>query len=67
MKPECPNLIHPKYYTDPATGNDYEGSYMCELVDKYCLVEYGSDCETYSEFLKEENSENQPAEQVIRH
>jgi len=53
MKPECPYLLHPKYYVDPKTDEGYEGSYLCELVDKPCLIEYGSDCEEYKEFLEE--------------
>ena len=53
MEPECPNLIHPRYYVDPATDEGYEGSYMCNLVDKYCLVEYGNECEEYNNYLKE--------------
>ena len=58
MKPECPNLIHPRYYVDPKTDKGYEGSYMCELVDKPCLVEYGDNpCEIYEEFLKERINE----------
>lgn len=53
MKPKCPNLIKPRYYVDPKTDKGYEGSYMCDLNDKYCLKEYGNKCETCEEFLNE--------------
>lgn len=31
---------------------------MCSLVDKFCLLEAGLECETYDEFLKELEDEN---------
>jgi len=56
MEPKCPHYLTPRYYVDPKTDKGYEGSAMCELVDKYCLVEYGNDCGTYNEWLKEEQN-----------
>ena len=53
MNPECPHYIPPRYIIDPETDKDYEGSAMCKLVDEYCLVEQGFDCEEYEEFLRE--------------
>ena len=58
MKPECPYYQPPKYYVNPETGEDFEGAAMCNLVDKYCLVEYGHECEIYQEYLKEEGNVN---------
>ncbi len=49
----CPNYIAPHYYVDPKTDKGYEGSGMCKLVDKYCLLEYDGKCEEYDNFLKE--------------
>jgi hypothetical protein len=58
MIPKCPNLINPRYYVDPKTDEGYEGSYVCDLNDKYCLKEYNSEREEYEEWLKEyENDE----------
>lgn len=54
MKPECPFYMTPQYYVDPKTDKGYEGSAMCKETDEYCLVEYGNECDTYNEFLKEE-------------
>ena len=31
----------------------YEGPVMCDLVDKWCLLESGMECEEYDRFLKE--------------
>lgn len=59
MKPECPWYIPPKLYVDPKTDKDVEGSAMCDLTDKYCLVEYGSECEEYNKFLKEVEDEGE--------
>lgn len=53
MNPVCPNYIAPRYYVDPKTDKGYEGSAMCNLNDKYCLMEYGDKCEAYDEYLKE--------------
>lgn len=44
---ECPELIK------KAAGD--EVYYFCNIVDKPCLLEYGNSCETYNEFLKEED------------
>ena len=30
-----------------------EGVDMCELVDKYCLLETGDECDVYKEYLRE--------------
>ena len=50
---DCQYYRPPKYYVDPETDKDYEGSAWCDLSDKYCLVEYGDECEEYNEYLKE--------------
>ena len=35
--------------------DDYiEGADLCTLVDKWCLLESGNQCEIYEELLKEE-------------
>lgn len=54
MNPVCPNYIAPRYYIDPKTDEDIEGTAMCSLVDKPCLVEYGETCEEYNDWQKEE-------------
>lgn len=54
MNPKCPYYVAPRYYVNPKTDEDCEGSAMCDLADKYCLMEYGDDCETYQEFLEED-------------
>jgi hypothetical protein len=62
-KPVCPYATKRGGYS--AELDDYFYSVMCDLVDKYCLVEYGQTCETYDEFLEisakeaEEESEEQ--------
>lgn len=58
MKPECPEYRPPRVYVDPKTDKDYEGSAMCNLVDKPCLVEYGSQCDTYDDYLRELKEED---------
>ena len=51
---ECPYYKAPRYCIDPETDKSYEGSAMCTLVDKHCVVEYGGECEEYNNSLKEE-------------
>ena len=53
----CPNYQAPGYYIDPTTDKGYEGSAWCYLMDKACLMEYGSECEEYDEWLKEEDGD----------
>lgn len=53
MEPRCPHYKSPRLLVDPKTDKDYESSAMCELVDKYCLVEHGNDCEIYNGYLEE--------------
>lgn len=59
---DCPHYIAPRYvvFTDPKTGieHDCEGTAMCELVDKPCLVEYGNDCDIYVEYLRKRELED---------
>jgi len=45
VKPKCPHLR-------VIQGGDEEG-YMCELEDKWCLVECGYECDIYNVFLEE--------------
>lgn len=57
---ECPHYRRPMYmvYTDESgIEHDVEGSSMCDLVDKPCLIEYGDKCDTYMEWLKEEEDD----------
>ena len=52
MNPHCPYYIAPRYYEDPKTLKGYESSAMCDMRDRhYCLVEYGSDCDIYNDFV----------------
>ncbi len=51
MKPECPNLIKHAGYSKEL--DEYCEDYRCDLNDKWCLKEHGSDCETYQEWLRE--------------
>jgi|TARA_Y100000310_G_C20697691_1_gene826908 hypothetical protein len=44
-KTECPELRK-------IQGDDEIG-YICKLVDKWCLREYGQDCEEYERIMKE--------------
>jgi len=53
MNPVCPNYLAPKLYHNAALDEDFEGSAMCSLRDTVCGVEYGEECETYKEYLKE--------------
>ena len=53
MYPECPHYRPPTIAVDPETDKVYEGSAMCELTDKYCLVELDDECDIYNEFLEE--------------
>ena len=66
MNPVCPNYIAPRYhiYVDKnGVEREFEGTAMCELVDKPCLVEYGKpeDCEEYQQFLNELAQEDKAA------
>lgn len=65
MKPKCPYYQPPKYGVTVKDGieYDFEGSAMCELTDKYCLVEYGEpkDCDTYMEYLTELDNSIKPS------
>jgi hypothetical protein len=49
-KPQCPYAIKRGGYC--AELDDYFYDVICDLVDKYCLIEYGNSCETYEEFLR---------------
>lgn len=51
---ECNYYKPPRLVTDPETDRTYECSAMCSLVDKYCVVELGMECEEYNKFLGEE-------------
>lgn len=56
LKPRCPHARHTGGYS--AELDEYiEGADMCDIVDKWCLLEGGMECETYNEFLKEEEDE----------
>ena len=46
MEPKCPHMV--------GKGNPDEFMVMCDLVDKWCLVEHGQECEEYNKFLEEE-------------
>jgi len=52
-KPPCPEQL-PRIAVDLKTDKIYEGSAMCRLVDKYCLLETGDQCDTYNEYLATE-------------
>lgn len=56
-KPQCPHYRPPRHITDPETDKVYASSAMCDLVDKFCLLESDDRCETYEEYLKEEQDE----------
>lgn len=45
-KPKCP-------YARPI-GYEGEGSVLCDMVDKWCLLEGSIECETYEEFLRKD-------------
>jgi len=49
MKPSCPYVRYGRYLT----SLDEVGTTMCDLVDKPCLIEYGSECKEYEDYLKE--------------
>lgn len=53
----CPHKRHGMLAIDPGTDEVYEGTAMCELVDKCCLQETGDECDTYREFLEEQEKE----------
>lgn len=49
---EAENCIHyrpPIFGIDPDTDEAYDSIALCELVDKYCLLEQGNDCVCYLE------------------
>jgi len=53
---KCPHLKTTLAYDDQF-DEVYEGS-TCTLVDKHCLMEAGEECETYDEWLKEEQDDS---------
>ena len=44
-KPRCIHCYQKSGYS--AELDEKKGGEMCDLVDKYCLVAYGDDCEYY--------------------
>lgn len=48
MMPECPHM------RKKSAGDETYA--ICDLVDKWCLLEGGDDCEEYKNFLEEEES-----------
>ena len=46
---DCVYYRPPRYIIDPATDEGYETGAVCELVDKYCLLEHGDKCCCYLE------------------
>lgn len=50
MEPRCPEL-------KVIRGGDEE-AYLCKLVDKWCLLEHGYECEEYDK-IKEELDDGQ--------
>lgn len=57
-KPPCPHAIKRGGYSKEL--DEYLFDVMCDLVDKYCLIEHGKDkdCEVYMEYLKEIKEDN---------
>ncbi len=52
LKLRCPERVSPRYCVDPETDKGYEGSVMCNLNDKPCIVEYDNEkCQIYEDFL----------------
>ena len=54
---DCPYYIAPRYYVDPKTDKGYEGTAMCDLSDKACLMEYEGKCEELERINKEKENE----------
>ncbi len=57
MKPECPYLRR-----KPAGSEVYD---WCDLSDHPCQVDYGGECETYEDWLKEASMES--LEEAVAH
>ncbi|MHA2063766.1 MAG: hypothetical protein ACXABY_05205 [Candidatus Thorarchaeota archaeon] len=58
MNNECPYYSPARIAVDPNTDSVYEGAVMCDLDDKPCSMEYGDDCEVYTEYLSELGEEH---------
>jgi len=57
--PRCPNARNTSGYC--AESDEYiEGADMCDLVDKWCLLDGGQECETYTEFLQKQRRNDCP-------
>ena len=55
-KPRCPYSKSTGGF-DPERDEYVEGCDMCDLVDKWCLLDGGQECETYNDFLRGELAE----------
>lgn len=52
--PSCPHSRGTSGYVDDSHDEIYDGPDWCELADKCCLLESGSECEEYNQFILEE-------------
>ena len=65
FRERCPYQTGTPVAYDFERDKVYEGAVMCSLVDKrkavstgnLCVLEYGLECETYEEYLKETENE----------
>ena len=52
IKSECPHIRHTGGYCKEV--DDYiEGADMCDLVDKFCLLAWGYECDEWAEIQRE--------------